>query len=60
MTLAIFSCKEENSEKKKLITISGKLISSESKIVYLKMIDNFDYLTDNYIVDSTLVSSNGH
>lgn len=60
LTLAIFSCKEENSEKKKLLTISGKLISSESKIVYLKMIDNFDYLTDNYIVDSTLVSSNGH
>jgi hypothetical protein len=59
LTFIFISCKKDSSETKKAITISGKLISSESKIVYLKMIDNFNYLTNNYLIDSTTVSSEG-
>lgn len=55
----LISCKRQNSETKKTITISGKLISDKSKIVYLKMIDNFNYLTNNYLIDSTTISEDG-
>ncbi len=53
------SCRKQKLEIEKTITISGKLISNRTKIVYLKMIDNFNYLGDNYIVDSTMVSNEG-
>ena len=53
------SCKEEKQTASQKINISGKLFSAESNTIYLKQIDNFNYLTDNYIIDSTTISSDG-
>ncbi|WP_420603015.1 hypothetical protein [Flagellimonas sp.] len=55
--ILILSCKD-NLEKKET-SISGKLVSSNSKIIYLNVIDHFDYFNDGYIVDSTTVAANG-
>lgn len=50
------SSKLNNSDK---MVISGKLFSSKSKMIYLNKIDHFDYLNDEYTIDSTSVSENG-
>lgn len=39
--------------------ISGKITPSNTKTVYLNIVDNFDYLNDQYTIDSTFVSQTG-
>src|SRR5690606_11166772 len=56
-TILITSCNSQKDSGK--ITISGKLLSSKSKTIYLNKIDHFDYFNDKYTIDSTSVSENG-
>jgi hypothetical protein len=58
-TTIIFFTSCNSQIKSESVSISGKLFSSKSKTVYLNKIDHFDYLDDQYTIDSTTVSENG-
>jgi hypothetical protein len=55
--LLVLSCSKKSG--KEGTTISGTLHSSESRTVYLNLIDHFDFLNDEYNIDSTSVSEDG-
>lgn len=40
-------------------TISGRIINSDASYIYLNRIDHFDYLNNDYVIDSTTISANG-
>lgn len=51
------SCNNPNNQDG--ITISGKIISPKSEMVYLNEVNHFDNLNEHYTIDSTSVSENG-
>lgn len=55
--IIILSCNKKTNKDGTII--SGKLMSSKAKTIYLNLIDNFDYLSDEFIIDSTSVSETG-
>ena len=58
LSLIFYSCnKNENSE---LTIVSGVIHSSDAKKVYLSKIDHFDYLNNEYLIDSSSISEDGN
>lgn len=57
--LILVSCKNSLQKTEKNTTISGKLYSKGSNKIYLKKVDNFNYLNDDFIIDSTTISTDG-
>lgn len=55
--IGVFCC-SCNVDKDKVV-ISGKLFDSKSKVVYLNIVDHFDYFNDGYVLDSAIVSKSG-
>ena len=55
--IIVLSC--DNKTEKDGTIISGKLISSKAKTIYLNTINHFDNLNENYTIDSTSISENG-
>jgi len=55
MVLAIFACKEQHPQ----IVISGHTEALIGDTIYLKKLDHFDYLNQEYIIDSSIVDEHG-